>query len=163
MPLYALGLMGATRRMQHYPDTHWQPLMLVALSGAVLILVGIGLTVVQLVVSIRTRDRRRDLTGDPWNGRTLEWSIPSPPPAWNRALLPQVTGTDMFWGMKLRGRAAQDTPGLGYETIHLPRNNPSGFFLAFFAVVLGFALIWHIWWMAIVGLPGSLAVVLVQA
>jgi cytochrome o ubiquinol oxidase subunit 1 len=79
MPLYALGLMGATRRMQHYPDTHWQPLMLVALSGAVLILVGIGLTVVQLVVSIRTRDRRRDLSGDPWNGRTLEWSIPSPP------------------------------------------------------------------------------------
>src|SRR5690242_12746887 len=78
MPLYALGLMGATRRMQHYPDVHWQPLMLVALSGAVLILFGIGLTVAQLVVSIRTRKGRRDLTGDPWNGRTLEWSTSSP-------------------------------------------------------------------------------------
>src|SRR6202050_4904342 len=83
MPLYALGLMGATRRMQHYSDTHWQPLMLVALAGAVLILVGIALTGVQLAVSIRDRERHRDLTGDPWNGRTLEWSTPSPPPAWN--------------------------------------------------------------------------------
>src|SRR6202008_29165 len=87
MPLYALGLMGATRRMQHYSDSHWQPLMLVSLSGAILILLGIGVAVVHLVVSIRTRELRRDLTGDPWNGRTLEWSVPSPTPAWNFAHL----------------------------------------------------------------------------
>jgi cytochrome o ubiquinol oxidase subunit I len=164
MPLYVLGLMGATRRMQHYPETGWQPLMLVALAGAVLIFFGIALTVVQLVVSIRTRDRRRDLSGDPWNGRTLEWSIPSPPPPWNFGLLPQVEGTDVYWAMKqvssgTRSNAAADA----YQPVYVPRNNPTGFFAAFFAVVLGFALIWHIWWMAIAGLLGEVTVALLQA
>jgi cytochrome o ubiquinol oxidase subunit I len=164
MPLYALGLMGATRRMQHYPDSHWQPLMLVALAGAVLILVGIGLTVVQLIVSIRTREQRRDLTGDPWNGRTLEWSIPSPPPAWNFAILPLVERTDSYWAAKQQGQlGGHFAPAGPYTSLHLPRSNPLGFFLAFFAVVLGFALIWHIWWLAIAGLLGSLAVGLRQA
>src|SRR5271167_2823083 len=100
MPLYALGLMGATRRMQHYADPTWQPFMVAALVGAVVILVGIILTIVQLVVSIRTREQRRDLSGDPWNGRTLEWSISSPPPAWNFAVLPTVSGPDAFWSIK---------------------------------------------------------------
>jgi len=161
MPLYALGLMGATRRMQHYPDTHWQPLMLVALSGAVLILFGIGLTVAQLVVSVWTRERRRDLTGDPWDGRTLEWSTSSPPPAWNFAFVPLVKSTDAYWASKQEGRR-QSVEG-PYVPLHVPRNNPTGVLLAFFAVVLGFALIWHIWWMAIVGLAGALAVGLIQA
>ncbi|RZI68204.1 MAG: hypothetical protein EOP13_26210, partial [Pseudomonas sp.] len=100
MPLYLLGLMGATRRMQHYADTGWQPLMVVALAGAVVILAGIACTVVQLVVSIRTRDRRRDTTGDPWNGRTLEWSVASPPPAWNFGTPVEVRGRDAFWTAK---------------------------------------------------------------
>jgi cytochrome o ubiquinol oxidase subunit 1 len=164
MPLYALGLMGATRRMQHYSDPHWQPLMLVALSGALLILLGIGLTVLQLVVSIRARERRRDVTGDPWNGRTLEWSMPSPPPAWNFAVLQTVETTDAYWATKQQGHAAQRVAAARpYVPLHVPRNNPTGFFLAFFAVVLGFALIWHIWWLAIAGLLGALAVGLRQA
>src|SRR5437667_2011856 len=100
MPLYALGLMGATRRMQHYPNTHWQPLMLVALAGAVVILLGIALTAVQLAVSIRQRHANRDRTGDPWNARTLEWSIPSPPPAWNFTRLPSVNRTAAYCHMK---------------------------------------------------------------
>jgi cytochrome o ubiquinol oxidase subunit I len=160
MPLYALGLMGATRRMQHYPDVHWRPLMLVALSGAVLIFAGIGLTVVQLIVSIRNRERLRDLTGDPWNGRTLEWSTPSPPPAWNYALLPAIEGTDAYWAAK---QQRHPTVAGDYIPLHLPRSNPTGIFLAFFAVMLGFALIWHIWWLAAAGLLGSLAVGLRQA
>jgi cytochrome o ubiquinol oxidase subunit I len=164
MPLYVLGLMGATRRMQHYPETGWQPLMLVALAGAVLIFFGVALTVVQLVVSIRTRDRRHDLTGDPWNGRTLEWSIPSPPPPWNFGLLPQVKGTDVYWAMKQVGSGTHPaTAADAYQPLHMPRNNPTGFFAAFFAVVLGFALIWHIWWMAIAGLLGELTIALLQA
>jgi len=163
MPLYALGLMGATRRMQHYSELQWQPLMLVALGGACLILAGIVLTVVQIVVSIRTRNRNR-VGADPWNGRTLEWSIPSPPPAWNFARLPVVGGTDAFWAMKQHAPSSEHAAAVGpLEALHLPRGNPTGVFTAFFAVITGFALIWHIWWMAVLGLLGVLAVGLKQA
>src|SRR5580700_1712855 len=164
MPLYVLGLMGATRRMQHYSNMHWQPLMLVALAGALLILLGIALTGVQLAVSIRQRERNRDVTGDPWNGRTLEWSTPSPPPAWNFSHLPQVDRADAFWAMKQQRDTAQDRNlKRSYETIHVPRNNPTGFYLAFFAVLLGFSLIWRIWWGAGVGLLGAIVVCLMLA
>jgi cytochrome o ubiquinol oxidase subunit 1 len=164
MPLYVLGLMGATRRMQHYSNMHWQPLMLVALAGALLILLGIALTGVQLAVSIRQRERNRDVTGDPWNGRTLEWSIPSPPPVWNFSHLPQVERVDAFWAMKQqRGAAPHRDAKRAYETIHVPRNNPTGIFLAFFAVLLGFSLIWRIWWGAGLGLLGVIVVCLMQA
>jgi len=164
VPLYALGLMGATRRMQHYTDPQWQPLMQVALVGALLIFCGIILTAVQLAVSIRARHRNRDLTGDPWNGRTLEWSISSPPPVWNFALLPQVARTDAFWAAKQNPQEMTRLMGQrNYESLHIPRNNPTGFFVAFFAFILGFALIWRIWWLAVVGLIGLLAVGLMQA
>jgi cytochrome o ubiquinol oxidase subunit 1 len=164
MPLYALGLMGATRRMQHYADPDWQPLMLVALAGAVFILLGILLTVVQLVVSIRTRHRNRDLTGDPWNGRTLEWSIPSPPPAWNFALLPQVEGPDAFSAAKQQPVDLHAPgPAKTYTSLHIPRNNPTGLMLAFCVTILGFALIWRIGWLAVLGLLGAIVVALVQA
>jgi len=163
MPLYVLGLMGATRRMQHYSNMHWQPLMLVALAGAILILLGIALTGVQLAVSIRRRELNRDVTGDPWNGRTLEWSTPSPPPPWNFSDLPQVGREDAFWAMKQQRGTAQDRKKRTYEAIHIPRNNPTGFFLAFFAVLLGFSLIWRIWWGAGFGLLGVLVVCLMQA
>jgi cytochrome o ubiquinol oxidase subunit I len=165
MPLYVLGLMGATRRMQHYSNLHWQPLMLVALAGALLILLGIVLTGVQLGVSIRRRELNRDVTGDPWNARTLEWSTPSPPPVWNFSHVPPVDRPDAFWAMKhKRGTARQDgTLKRTYETIRIPRNTPTGFFLAFFAVLLGFSLIWHIWWGAGLGLLGALVVCLRQA
>jgi cytochrome o ubiquinol oxidase subunit 1 len=82
MPLYLLGLMGMTRRMQHYDNPAWQPWLLVAMVGVVVILGGIVCQVAQLVVSIRARDKLR-ATADPWNGRTLEWATASPPPAWN--------------------------------------------------------------------------------
>jgi cytochrome o ubiquinol oxidase subunit I len=164
MPLYALGLMGATRRMQHYSDVHWQPLMLVALSGAVLILLGIALTAVQLAVSIRGRARNRDLTGDPWNGRTLEWSVPSPPPAWNFTHLPQVNRTDAYWAAKQgTGPSAAAVPGRPIEPLHVPRNTPIGIFVAFFSAILGFALIWRIEWLAIGALIGAVGVVLWHA
>ncbi len=171
MPLYALGLMGATRRMQHYADPSWQPYMVVALGGAVLIFAGIGLTLVQLAWSIRTRERRRDLTGDPWNGRTLEWGTASPPPSWNFAVEPHVHGVDAFWAVKTKNKElhkvaesryeADHQPH--YETIHMPKGSGTGFISAFFAVFLGFGLIWHIWWLVIVAILCCVGVLLRQA
>jgi cytochrome o ubiquinol oxidase subunit 1 len=149
MPLYMLGLMGMPRRMQHIPDPSWQPLLLVAELGALAIAAGILCMIAQLYVSIRTREQRRDTTGDPWNGRTLEWATLSPPPPYNFALMPEVEGLDAFWEMKQRG---QITAPRSYEAIEVPRNSPTGFITAFFAVIIGFAAIWHIWWLAILGL-----------
>jgi len=156
MPLYLLGLMGATRRMNHYDVPGWQPLMIAALAGALLILLGLFFMGLQLWVSIRTRDRRRDVGGDPWHGRTLEWSTASPPPAWNYSILPQVKGIDAYWAMK---QSAQDTRPANdeddvWEAIPVPRRTAVGVVLAFFSVVTGFALVWHIWWMAIAGVIG---------
>ena len=158
MPLYALGLMGMTRRLQHIPDPSWQPLLLVAELGAVVIFLGILCQIVQLYVSIRTREQRLDLTGDPWNGRTLEWATSSPPPAYNFAVLPRVETIDAFWHMKRRGLRPVEP---AYEPIEMPRNSPIGFVTAFFAVATGFALIWHIWWIVILGLLAAALGVLV--
>jgi cytochrome o ubiquinol oxidase subunit 1 len=163
MPLYILGLMGATRRMEHYDNVGWQPLMLVAAAGAAVILVGIALQIVQLAVSIRQRDQHRDLTGDPWNGRTLEWSTSSPPPVFNFAVLPRVHGQYAFWSMKQAAGASPPPAPPDYQPIELPRHSAIGFFLAFFAVVAGFALIWRIWWLAIAGIAGAFVAMLVFA
>jgi cytochrome o ubiquinol oxidase subunit I len=157
-PLYALGLMGMTRRLQHIADPSWQPLLLVAEAGAVVIFAGILCQVAQLYVSIRTRNERLDLTGDPWNGRTLEWSTSSPPPAYNFAVLPTVETIDAFWHMKGTGRRPVKP---AYEAIEMPRNSPAGFITAFFATVMGFSLIWQIWWLAILGFLAAATVVMI--
>ncbi len=152
-PLYVLGLEGMTRRMQHYDVPGWQPWLLVAGVGALIILAGIILMIAQLVVSIRNRDSLRDETGDPWNGRSLEWATASPPPAFNFAVLPEVSGEDAYWGIKERARrdaVLGEEPE--YVDIEVPRNSATGVTCAFFATILGFALIWHIWWMAALGL-----------
>jgi cytochrome o ubiquinol oxidase subunit 1 len=157
VPLYVLGLMGMTRRLQHIADPSWRPWLLVAGAGAIVIFCGILCQIAQLYVSIRTREQRRDVTGDPWNGRTLEWATPSPPPAYNFAVLPRVETIDALWEMKRKGRRPVEAI---YETIHMPRNSPTGFITAFFAVVTGFALIWHIWWIVILGLLAAAATIL---
>ncbi len=162
MPLYVLGLQGMTRRMQHYDVAAWRPWLLVAALGAAVILAGIVLQVTQLVVSIRNRESLRDLTGDPWNGRSLEWATTSPPPAFNFAVLPEVMGEDAYWEIKERGRKqAEGEPA--YVDVEMPRNSPTGFICAFFATVMGFALIWHIWWMVALGAAGAFATFVVFA
>jgi cytochrome o ubiquinol oxidase subunit 1 len=160
MPLYVVGLMGMTRRLQHYDVLSWQPWLLVAVAGAGVIFLGVVCQIVQLVVSIRAREELRDVTGDPWNGRTLEWSTASPPAAWNYAFLPRVAGLDAYWARK---KLAQPTQAREYEAIEMPNNTPTGFVTAFFAVVTGFALIWHIWWMAALGILGAFMTFLVFA
>ncbi len=154
MPLYAVGLMGMTRRLQHYDNPAWQPWLMVAALGAVVIMAGVACQAIQLVVSVRDRRQLRDTTGNPWAGRTLEWFTPSPPPAWNFTVLPSVGG----FGRHAQARGTQD-----YKAIEMPNNSPIGFITAFCAVVTGFALIWHIWWMAGLGLLGVFVTLLAFA
>jgi cytochrome o ubiquinol oxidase subunit 1 len=164
MPLYVVGLMGMTRRMQHYDVPEWRPWLLLAAGGAVIILAGIILQIAQLVVSIRRREELLDETGDPWNGRSLEWATPSPPPAFNFAVLPTVDGEEAFWSMKQRARQEGGlNEGPAYTDIELPRNSPTGFICAFFAAFMGFALIWHIWWIVALAALGAFATFVVFA
>jgi len=164
VPLYQLGLMGMTRRMQHYDVAEWHPWLLVAAAGAGLILTGILLQVVQLFYSIRHRESLRDRTGDPWNGRSLEWATASPPPVFNFAVLPDVQGEDAYWQMKQLARnAAEPVKEPVYEAIEMPRNSATGFICAFFATIMGFALIWHIWWLVITSFVCAYATFVVLA
>jgi cytochrome o ubiquinol oxidase subunit I len=162
MPLYAVGFLGMTRRMQHFDVAEWRPWLAIASVGAGLILVGIICQTMQLVVSIRHREALRDATGDPWDGRSLEWSTASPPPVFNFATMPNVTGEDAYWAMKRRWKAGA-TKEPEYKPIDMPRNSPTGFVCAFFATVMGFAMIWHIWWMVIAALIGAYATFVVFA
>jgi cytochrome o ubiquinol oxidase subunit I len=164
MPLYVLGLMGMTRRMQHYDVPAWRPWLLIAALGAAVILAGIILQIAQLAVSIRRREELRDTTGDPWNGRSLEWATPSPPPAFNFPVLPRIEGEEAYWTAKQRAiQQAHISDEPAYAEIEMPRNSPTGFICAFFATFVGFALIWHIWWLAILGGVGAYATFVVFA
>jgi len=158
MPLYAAGFLGMTRRMQHYDVPEWRPWLLVAGVGAILILIGIVCQVTQLVVSIAQREKLRDRTGDPWDGRSLEWATASPPPVFNFAVMPDVTGEDAYWLIKAHAKQqGLEAKAPDYRDVEMPKNSPTGFVSAFFATIMGFALIWHIWWMVILGLVGAFA------
>src|ERR1700723_2578187 len=104
IPLYIAGLSGMTRRLQHYDVPEWRPWVLIAGFGIVVMIIGGACQVIQIVVSIRRRAELRDETGDPWDGRSLEWATASPPPAFNFAVLPDVRGEDAYWAQKVRAR-----------------------------------------------------------
>ena len=145
MPLYILGFKGMPRRMEQYNDPSWQPYLMVAAFGAFVVLIGIACMVMQLYVSIRDRRKTADVSGDPFDGRTLEWATSSPPPAYNFAILPEVRDREAFLDMKERGVAYRRPAA--YEDIHLPKNSMVGVAMGAFAFALGFAMIWHIWWL----------------
>ncbi|MGV7244451.1 cytochrome o ubiquinol oxidase subunit I [Caballeronia sp. M23-90] len=163
MPLYVLGFMGATRRMNHYDTPGWQPYMIVALIGALIILLGVVLQITQVVVSVvkRNSPAYKDVTGDPWNGRTLEWATSSPPPVYNFAVLPVVHELDAFAHMKERGRTRHAREA--YRDIHMPRNTSAGLIVALFSLAIGFALVWHIWWLAAAGLLGVVVTLIIRS
>ena len=161
IPLYILGIMGATRRLDHYDASMgWQSLFIVAGVGILVIGLGVLFQIIQIIVSIRDRKQNLDLTGDPWNGRTLEWATSSPPQVYNFAVIPTVSGKDPFWEAKqakkslLQGR---------YEDIHLPKNTPAGMYVAGFAFLFGFALVWHIGWMGYLGFVGIIVTLIVRS
>ncbi len=145
MPLYILGLMGVTRRMRVFDDPSLQIWFVVAAVGAVVIAAGIAAMFVQFGVSIWKREELRDETGDPWGGRTLEWATSSPPPDYNFAFTPAVRDLDAWHDMKQSGAVR---PTSGFKDIHMPSNTGAGIILSGLCLVMGFALIWHIWWLA---------------
>ncbi len=153
MPLYALGFMGMTRRLNHYDNPAWQPLLVVAFCGALIIATGIFFQVLQIVVSIRNRHALRDTTGDPWGGRTLEWATASPPAFYNFARTPVVQTLDALAHMKVQGDVY--TRPARYADIHMPRNTAAGLVMGGFCTLAGFALVWHIWWLAVLGFIGT--------
>jgi cytochrome o ubiquinol oxidase subunit 1 len=155
MPLYVLGLMGVTRRMSHFEDPSLQIWFVIAAFGAFLIALGIASFIIQLVVSYRRRESLRDFTGDPWNGRTLEWSTSSPPPAYNFAFTPQIHDQDAWWQMKQHNYLR---PEEGFKPIHMPKNTGAGVILAGLSAVLGFALIWQMWPLAAISFIAILSV-----
>jgi len=149
-PLYILGLMGATRRLDHYDaSTGWRPFFIVAFIGGLIIMVGVVLQIVQILASLIQRRHLLDESGDPWNARTLEWSVASPAPAYNFAVIPEASERDAFWEMKQRGRAKPV-----YEDIHMPRNTASGIYISIFAFLVGFGFVWQIVWLPIVSIVG---------
>jgi cytochrome o ubiquinol oxidase subunit 1 len=158
-PLYVLGLMGVTRRLSHFDDPALQIWFEIAALGAVLIFFGIISMIVQIVVSIRHRDRLRDVTGDPWNGRTLEWSTSSPPPAYNFAFTPIVHDNDAWWDMK---KNHYRRPIGGFIPIHMPKNTGAGFIIAALSVALGFSLIWRMYLPAGVAFGALICAVIVH-
>jgi cytochrome o ubiquinol oxidase subunit 1 len=164
MPLYVMGLNGFMRRVNHYSNTMFQPYLIIAAVGAALIMIGIVLQIGQVIVSIRNRSALRDRTGDPWNGRTLEWSVASPAPLYNFAALPTVQSRDEFWVFKEKHLAEGRVhpKNLHYHAIHMPKNTPAGFIIAMFAGITGFALVWHMWIPGIVGAIGMLATMIAR-
>ncbi len=163
LPLYALGLMGAARRLDHYdPSMGWQGLFIVAGVGVLVISAGIGFQLLQYAVSIWQRKKNLDTTGDPWDGRTLEWSTTSPAPFYNYAVLTPVSERDPFWEDKQRALAGKPIPKPKYEDFEMPKNSYLGIVIAGFAFLFGFAVIWHIWWLAPVGLLGVITTIIIR-
>ena len=155
MPLYILGLMGVTRRLQSYSDVGWQIYFVVACIGMLVIGAGIASTVIQLVVTIRNRDKLK-CGPDPWNGRTLEWATTSPVLPYNFPQDIVVHGRDAWWQMKKEGfKWSTD-----YKPIHMPKYTWAGIVPAGICLVLGFALVWHIWWLVAVSFIAAVGTII---
>ncbi len=158
IPMYILGLMGATRRLDGYDSsTGWQPFYIMMLIGGFVIAFGVILQIVQIIASAMQKRKLQDLTGDPWDGRSLEWSTPSPVPFYNFTSIPTVTTRDAFWEMKRQGLQKPV-----YEDILMPKNTASGIYISIFAFFAGFAFVWHIMWLAVVSLLAIIICVVVR-
>jgi cytochrome o ubiquinol oxidase subunit 1 len=158
IPLYILGLMGAVRRLDSYSDPTWQPLFITSGIGVLVIAGGIGLFVLQLAYSVWKRKELKDIDGDPWDGRTLEWSVPSPAPHYNFAVIPHVTHRDDWWYMKQAGKTG--IRQAEFKDIWLPKNTGIGVYVGIVAGLFGFAIIWHVWWLALLSLVMIVIIVL---
>ncbi|MEC7838792.1 MAG: cytochrome o ubiquinol oxidase subunit I [Chlamydiota bacterium] len=161
MPLYMLGFMGATRRLDHYEAaTGWNPLFVVAAIGGLIISVGAVIQFAGLFWSIYNRKNNLDKTGgNPWNGRTLEWSTSSPPPIYNFAIIPTVDQIDPLWAEKTKEKTKSEPV---YQDIHLPINTPVAMYIGLLNLVFGFAMTWHIFWLAIICFIGIITCIITK-
>lgn len=157
--MFVLGIMGATRRLDHYDSsTGWQPLFIMMFIGGLIIALGLALQFAQILASFIQKRHLIDTTGDPWDGRTLEWATPSPPPFYNFTVIPEVTTRDAFWEMKQRGIIKPV-----YEDIHMPKNTAAGIYIAIFAFLAGFGFVWDIKWLAVVSIIGIIVVFVLKS
>jgi cytochrome o ubiquinol oxidase subunit 1 len=161
MPLYVLGAAGMARRTQEVFEPAFRPWLYIAGTGALVLLAALIALFIQLWVSIRDRDMNRVTAGDPWDGRGLEWSISAPPPEYNFALIPHLYGRDAFYALKRNGDPY--APPAGYEDIELPRNSMSGPLIGIAAAAAAFGLVWHIWWLAILGVLAILGAIIARS
>jgi len=161
VPLYILGFMGMPRRLAHYDNPAWQPFLIIAAMGSIILFLGVVCQLIQLIVSIKERQANRDLTGDPWDGRTLEWATASPPAVYNFATIPVVEDLDAFMDMKEKGIAYKRPKA--YKDIHMPKNTACGLYNGLQAFFFGFAMIWHIWWLVIASGLAIIATVIARA
>jgi len=159
MPLYVLGLMGVTRRVSQFEDPSLQIWFIIAAFGAGLIAIGIASFLIQIFVSFRKREALKDETGDPWDGRTLEWATSSPPPDYNFAFTPVVHDHDSWYDMKKRGYVR---PLEGFKPIHMPKNTGTGAILSALSIGLAFGLIWYMWWLAVLSFAAIVLVSIVH-
>ncbi|RCL03657.1 MAG: cytochrome o ubiquinol oxidase subunit I [Candidatus Tokpelaia sp. JSC161] len=164
-PLYILGLMGASRRLQYYMEPSWQPLFIVAMIGAFVIAIGILCMALQVLIviwyGVKYKGNLPVQKNDPWGDtRTLEWSISSPPPAYNFANIPQVKTRDAYWNMKEEGYVRQTK---NFTKIHMPSNTSAGFWTGMLSLVVGFGLVWHIWWLVIISFISAILVIILYS
>lgn len=159
IPMYILGLMGATRRLDHYDaSTGWQPFFVMMFVGGIVIMIGVALQIVQIIASVMQRRRLADVSGDPWDGRTMEWATASPPPSYNYAVIPEIASRDAFFEIKKQGGLLKPK----YEDIRVPKNTGTGIYISAFAFAACFAFVWHITWLAVVGIVGIIVVFIMR-
>lgn len=158
VPMYLLGFMGAPRRIDHYDSsTGWQPLFITIFIGFLIIMCGLGIQIYMLIKSIKNRNQNRDTTGDPWNGRTLEWATHSPPPFYNFALVPPIPSHEPFWDLKKQGWQ----PDKNYKHIEGFKNTGMGIYISIFAFIAGLAIVWHVFWLALLAILGTIICVII--
>jgi cytochrome o ubiquinol oxidase subunit 1 len=159
IPMYILGMMGATRRLDHYDaSTGWHPFYVLMLIGGIVIMIGVALQLAQIIASVIERKRLVDTTGDPWDGRTLEWVVPSPAPSYNFTKIPEVSTRDAFWEMKQKGLSKP-----AYEDIQVVKNTSAGFWIALFAFLAGFGFVWEISWLVVASLAAVVVSIIIRA
>ncbi|WMC18842.1 MAG: cytochrome o ubiquinol oxidase subunit I [Enterobacteriaceae bacterium PSpicST2] len=160
LPLYALGFMGMTRRLSQNINLNFHTLLTISTIGTIIILIGIICQVIQFYISIHNKKKNLDITGDPWNGRTLEWFTSSPPKIYNFAIIPKVKNIDAFWDIKNKKLNYKNKE---YKSIKIPNNSCIGLIISIFTLIFGFSMVWYIWWLSIICIISIILILIIKS